>query len=198
MFVHLFMRRLACWLISWLIAGAALAASDLEAPFRLDDFRVEGTAWRYARAGDIEILSQIPPAVARAVLSSLLRGQRLVPGFVIEGADLPLKLILVEGKQAKAGRPDPMKDAAADLRSWGDAYVVRQGGIVEMADDHAQVMAVNYGGNRPAQILMYRTYRLLRAQRPPFPDWVVTGLFGERASLRSVLGVPRTTSIQFA
>ncbi len=179
--------------------GAAVASSIAnESIVQLPEFKIEGTAWRYGRIGDdVEVLARASEARTRAFVAALMRGQRLLPAFLVDKVGVPLRVVLVdESPKAIAGLPQ-LEQGDADQRDWPARYTRHRGTQIEGVRAGIHLVALNLTGID--EIPLIRTGRAeasLKARVPAFPSWVVAGLFGSCGVLRSAIGLPRTISVQ--
>lgn len=194
-------HRLFLLLLGW-AAGAVGFAQETERGrpvVQLPAFRVEGTPWIHARRGDTEILSRASAARTRQFVLALERGQRLVPDFAFEGVRLPLKIILVDEPERAIAGLAKSGSRRADVRRWEGGYEELTGPFFDLVGDGMQVVALNLDGIDPLwELLPLRARRLLGAQAPAFPPWMIWGLFGECGQLRDAMGFARTKTVEFA
>ncbi len=172
----------------------AWAASEL---VQLPDFRVEGTPWRYARLGDIEVLTRARESQTRAFVAALIRGQKLLPAFSTEGTRLPLQIVLVdETARSMAALPRLVREEAS-LLDWHSGYIRMQGFRVDRVIDGVHVLAVNLAGiDEVWMVLVNHACQLVAAGQPASPAWFKRSLFGPCGVLRQVIGLPRSTTVQ--
>ena len=182
-------------LLVGLIVAAVQSANGEEASIRLREFRVESTSWQYAKIANIEILSQVGASTVIATVSALLRGERLVPDLLLQGTNLRLMLVLVEGRQLRPDLPPPMRQVPASPLHWDAGYTKISEGYEEFTCEETQVIALNFDAGEFRQILMDRVYRRIQAKRPRYPAWFMQGLFG---GLYQVIGIPHSTTVRFA
>lgn len=191
-------RQLRAFAIPVFLLGVAVhVLSADKAPVTLPEFRIEGTPWLYAKAGDMEILSRASPWRARQYASALVRGRRLHPDFLTQGRPLPLQLIVVESSRQTISDLGPGVTVGSDERLWPAGYREKRDCSHSLADEKICVDAVNLAGvDNIWMIISSWAKRRVLAQQPAFPSWVTEGVFGEAGPLRAVIGVPRSTTVQ--
>lgn len=164
---------------------------------QLPEFRVEGTPWRYAQMGDIEVLTRGSEGRARAFVAALIRGKRLLPEYATEGARLPLRVVLVEDAFRPVARLSRLHSGYSSQQDWSKGYVRMHGEHVDGVADGVHVIALNLDGiDEVWMILVNYVRQLVLAQNPALPTWFTCGLFGPSGPLRQVIGLPRSTTVQ--
>lgn len=192
--MHRLIRSFA--VISVMLA-AVHALSAREEIVTLPEFRVEGTPWLYARAGDMEILTRASPARTRKLAAALVRGERFFPDFFMKNPALPLKVIVVDANTLAPQGIGPGVESEADARRWPPGYLWTRGHSYNLADDRIRVFGINLGTRSKLwEIVIDSSNRHVLAQRPAFPGWVTTGLLGPVGPLNGVIGIPNTTSVR--
>lgn len=172
----------------------AWATSEL---VQLPEFRVEGTAWHYARLDDIEVLTRASEGRTRAFVAALIRGRRLLPNYATEGAHLPLRIILVEDAPRTLANISRLQREDSSPQDWNKGYVHMHGEHVDSVADGVHVIALNLDGiDEVWMVLVDHIRQLVIAQQPAAPIWFVRGLFGPCGPLRQVIGLPRSTTVQ--
>lgn len=176
------------------MASHLWATSEL---VHLPEFRVEGTAWRYVRLEDIEVLTRAPETRTRAFVAALIRGKRLLPNYAIEGARLPLRVVLVEDVPRAVARISPLQREDSLPQDWNNGYVQMHGEHVDGVADGLHVIALNLDGvDEVWMVLVDHIRQLVTVQQPAARIWFVRGLFGPCGPLRQVIGFPRSTTVQ--
>lgn len=189
-------QRRPLYLLGILLCGgiSIWAAAENE---QLPVFRVQGTPWQYARIGEIEVLTRASEQRSRTMVAALLRGQRIIPDFFMQGAKLPFRIILVDERERVIAGLTKLEQLGSDEHLWGNSYSKARGDAYEAADTDGQLLALNLADIQSLwPILMGRAQRLVTAQSPAFPEWVLQGLFGPCGPLQHVIGLPRTATVQ--
>jgi hypothetical protein len=164
---------------------------------QLPEFRVEGMPWRYARLGDIEVLTRAREAQTRAFVAALIRGRKLLPEFSIGGLRLPLHVVLVEETVRPIANLPRLVREEASQQDWQNGYVRMQGFEVDSVIDGVHVIAVNLSGiDEVWMVLVNHACQLVAVRQPASPAWFKRAIFGRCGVLRQVIGLPQSTTVQ--
>ncbi|HEY1794180.1 MAG TPA: hypothetical protein VGG34_14785 [Opitutaceae bacterium] len=193
-------RRLACALAAAALASASAAlADDGEASpeqqraivmqrFVVSDTRIDRNPWRYASAGEFEVLTRASEHDTDWWLDALHRGMwledRLMPAGWLPAPQVPYTVIIDDTDMASnpAGQlhvAPLLLHAPGDPLAWDDLAEVTRIATMPISsfDDDTLALNTNVSGNDTSK-LNYASLSLERLARaePPLPGWLLTGI----------------------